>query len=116
MKAAYALHEIVLGKDDRKSPGSVLLDLDEDTYAELEALGAIREATDDETAIAGGSVKAKSKDKAEKADKKAAKAAAKAAAPEGGEPQKEPEGGAEQKDNDPDVKVAEGNDDLLGGN
>lgn len=53
MKSAYALHELVFGKEDRRAPGSVITDVPEKTYAELELLGAIREATEDEVTLSG---------------------------------------------------------------
>jgi hypothetical protein len=51
MKSAYTIHELVIG-GERVSPNSVV-ELDEKTFAELDALGAIRDATEDEAAIAG---------------------------------------------------------------
>jgi len=50
MKAAYLIHEVVL-KSERLAPSSVI-ELDDDTFAELETLGAVREATDAEAGFA----------------------------------------------------------------
>ena len=107
MKIAYSIHELVL-KDERVSPNSVI-ELDNKTFAELDALGAVREATADEAAIAGltsdeavpsAPVQVTKKTAAEKkAEKKVAESKS-----------EEP-----KQDSDPDV--TEGGDaDLLGGN
>lgn len=83
MKAAYAIHEIVVSKE-RITPKTVI-ELEDEVFAELEGLGAVREAEADEISIAGLSkpapVKAPAKTAAEKkAEAAAAKAAEEAAA------------------------------------
>lgn len=108
MKTAYTIHELVLG-DERVSPNSVV-ELDPKVFAELDALGAVRDATDDEAAIAGlAAPKAPAATKPAQAAKKTA--AEKKAEKQGAEAPKQ---GAEapKQDADPDVTDA----DLLGGN
>lgn len=111
MKTAYAIHELVLDTD-RISPNSVI-ELDDKTFAELDAMGAVREATADEAAIANLGEKkpvaatAPATTKLTAADKKAAAAAAKKA---------EEDAAAKKADADPDVTEQTGESDLLGGN
>lgn len=97
MKAAYTIHELVV-KCERVSPKTVI-ELDDDAFAELESLDAIRPATSDEIAIAGLSapVAEKVEKKPTAAEKKAAKEAAKAAE---AQPQPEPTVDPDERDSD----------------
>lgn len=109
MKSAYMIHEVVLN-GNRLSPNSIALDLSDETFAELEALGAAREATDDEVLLASPAIEPLAVDpkvaaKAEKAAAKKAKEEAEAAA------KAAEEAAAAAKDGDPDVTD---NADLLG--
>lgn len=111
MKAAYAIHELVVNKE-RITPNSVI-ELEDAAFAELEALGAVRAAEDDEIAISGLTTSAapvveKKLTAAEKkAQKKAEEDAAAAAA------KKAEEDAAAV---DPDVTEPNGEADLLGEN
>ena len=51
MKAGFTIHEIIRG-NLRHAPSSVILDLADAEYEELITLGAIREASEDEVALA----------------------------------------------------------------
>lgn len=99
MKAAYTIHELVV-KGERVSPKTVI-ELDDDAFAELESLDAIRPATSDEIAIAGLSapVAEKVEKKPTAAEKKAAKEAAKAAEAQP-QPQPEPSVDPDERDSD----------------
>ena len=128
MKTAYTIHELVLG-GERVSPNSVV-ELEEKVFAELEALGAVREATEDEAAIAGlGEKKAAAAGPATTttrptaAEKKAAAAAKKAeeeaaaAAAAAKKSEDEASAAAAAGATDPDVVPDPNADaDLLGGN
>lgn len=51
MKAAYTIHELIV-KGERVAPKTVI-ELSDDAFAELDAMGAVRAAEKDEIAIAG---------------------------------------------------------------
>jgi hypothetical protein len=103
MKSAYMIHEVVMN-GERIAPNTVVTDLADETFAELEAAGAVREATEDEVLLAAPAAPAVDAKAAAKAAKKtAAKAAPDEAAAKAAEE-------AAKKDADPDVTEA----DLLG--
>lgn len=112
MKTAYAIHELVLDTD-RISPNSVI-ELDDKTFAELDAMGAVREATADEAAIAGLTAKPAASTAAQ------APATKKTAAEKKAEKKAEEDAAAAAKkaeeEADPDVTEQTGESDLLGGN
>ena len=107
MKITYTIHELVLASE-RVSPKSVV-ELDDKTFAELRSMGAVRDATDDEVAIAGLTASAPAPaPKPTAAEKKAAAAAQKKADEEAA--------AAAAAAADPDVTEPNGEGDLLGGN
>lgn len=110
MKAAYLIHEVVL-KSERLAPSSVI-ELDDDTFAELETLGAVREATDAEAGFAVP--QSKPAEPAKKAAAKTGKKETKADADATVKAQADADAADTKPDSDPDVAAA-ADADLLDG-
>ena len=113
MKAAYTIHEVVIEKN-RIEPKTVIA-LRDDLFDELQELGAVREASDDEAMLANltapAEVKPADAPKPVAVSKAAAKAQADAEAKAA-----EAAAAAAKTDVDPDVTEPANDADLLGDN